>query len=308
MPLWRVRWLLVVALSWATPLLVPPGAAAGRVSLSALEGVARGQELSAALEQTLPRTDQGRELDDVVREVKSAAAAGQRPVVVFDIDDTLIRWRKLGGQKVSYTEMPGALDYVHALTDAGARIVYLTARPERLRRQTQALLRRMGLPLSQDHALMMRRPGQSSFVRSKERARPRILALGRPVALFDNDLANVRLFRGQYPDARVFRVVGHSGSSDPHPELGRDGIRVVSDLAGAGRELPARVGGGRARGPRRMRGPTVPERSLRTRATRARAQCAVDRGRRRAHAAGDRPERLSPCARGRSAGPAPSRS
>lgn len=272
MPRWRVRLLLLVALSWAAPILLPPGVAGGA-------SLAGAQELSRALEQTLPRSDQARELDGVVREVKRAAGAGEHPVVVFDIDDTLIRWKKVGDQKVSFTEMPGAMDYVRTLSDAGAHIVYLTARPERLRRATERLLRRVGLPLGQDHPLMMMRPGETSFLRSKARARPRILALGRPVALFDNDLANVRLFRGQYPDARVFRVVGHSGSRDPRPELGRDGIRVLSDLAGSGRE-----GRPLARDTARRPRPVMRERSQRARASRARRVLRV-RGRVRRAAA-----------------------
>lgn len=184
------------------------------------------------LDRTLPEVRADGELDGVLADVKAARAAGRTPVVVFDIDDTILRWRKVGGEKVSATPMPGAAGYLRALERAGARIVYLTGRPEEKRAETSKVLRALGVPRGARHRLIMNRlPPDRPIVDSKEAARPEILALGTPVAFFDNDLANVRLFRRQYPGAQIVRVAGHSSSSDPEPQRGIDDVAVVTDFS-----------------------------------------------------------------------------
>ena len=198
------------------------------------------------LDRTLPEARADGALDAVLAEVKGAREAGRTPVVVVDIDDTILRWRKVGGEKVSATPMPGAAGYLRALERAGARIVYLTGRPEDKRGETSKVLRALGVPRGARHRLIMNRlPPDRPIVDSKEAARPEILALGTPVAFFDNDLANVRLFRRQYPAAQVVRVAGHSSSTDPEPQRGTDDVAVVVDFSthrtGIVRRMAARV-------------------------------------------------------------------
>jgi len=184
------------------------------------------------LDRTLSSTRAGGELDDVLDQVRAARQAGRTPVVVVDIDDTILRWKKVGGEKVSASPMPGAASYLRALERAGARIVYLTGRPESARSSTRKVLRALGVPRGPRHRLLMNRlPPDRPIVDSKKAARAEILRVGTPVAFFDNDLANVRLFRHQYPGAQVVRVAGHSGSSDPEPQLGLDDVAVVSDFS-----------------------------------------------------------------------------
>ncbi len=211
-----------------------------------LAGAAAEAAPRSPLDRTLPEVRAGGELDDVLAEVQSARRAGQTPVVVIDIDDTILRWRKVNGEKVSATPMPGAAGYLRALERAGARIVYLTGRPEDGRAATGKVLRALGVPRGARHRLIMNRlPPDRPIVESKEAARREIVALGTPVAFFDNDLANVRLFRRQYPGAQVVRVAGHSASADPEPQRGIDDVAVVADFSahrtGIVRRIAARL-------------------------------------------------------------------
>ena len=191
------------------------------------------------LATVLDRARAARELDAVLDQVRATVRQGKTPVIVFDIDDTLIKWEKKGGVKTtSWTPMPGAVPYLRALAGAGAHIVYLTARSEfdergvSQRPEALGVLRTAGFPLGGPHELMMNPYRDVPSVKPKGEARPRILAKGIPLAFFDNDLSNVRLFRRQYRGARVFRVGDHSSASDPEPQRGVDGIRAVADMAG----------------------------------------------------------------------------
>lgn len=187
----------------------------------------------SVLDRALDRLVAGRHLDSILRDVERSARAGQRPVVVFDIDDTLVKWKKVNGKKIDeWSPMPGGAAYLRAIERAGAQIVYLTARPHSdvLRAETLGLLQQIGVPLGPKHEVMMAPEGwEGSAADGKALAEPAIRAKGRPLAFFDNDHANVRLFRRQYPDATVFRVAGHSAHEDPEPARGLDGVVVVRD-------------------------------------------------------------------------------
>jgi hypothetical protein len=73
-----------------------------------LVGTAEASPRRSPLDRTLTRARAGGELDEVLAGVAAARQAGRTPVVVIDIDDTILRWRKVNGEKVSATPMPGA--------------------------------------------------------------------------------------------------------------------------------------------------------------------------------------------------------
>src|SRR5687768_7378236 len=90
-----------------------------------------------ALDRSAPRAVQLRELRGVEREVTHLVRLGRRPVVVFDIDDTLVYSRRPGA-------IAGAAAYARRLAARGAKVVYLTGRQEKDRAITVAHLRRHG--------------------------------------------------------------------------------------------------------------------------------------------------------------------
>ena len=201
-----------------------------------------------ALERSIPPEQQKAQLELVLAEVRVAHAAGERPVVVLDIDDTLI----LSDEKGFDPHGPavrGSIRYARALLRAGAVLVYLTGRRTNEQAATRAQLRRTGFPLGGDAHLMMN-PARTweRALTWKARARARILALGRPVAFFENEKENVRLFRRQYPRARVFRLNTSSQYADPG--RGARGIVVIDHFLRTGRPAATAAGGA---GPRAAR-------------------------------------------------------
>src|SRR5262245_14792002 len=99
-----------------------------------------------SLEVSISPTRQKAELELILAEVRAAGAARQRPVVVLDIDDTLIDAGK-GGFDPYGPPIRGAIKFTKALLRAGARVVYLTGRRTNERKRTVAQLRKNGFPL-----------------------------------------------------------------------------------------------------------------------------------------------------------------
>ena len=202
-----------------------------------LGAAARAQ--SADLDTLLPPEQARRELAAVTAEVRERAARGERPVVVFDVDDTLVDSH--GGfptpaQIEKPEPLPGAVEYVHALARAGATIVYLTGRPEAWRKDAELQLERAHLPLGGPHRVMLNPVAQPAYL-FKGQVRPQILALGTPIAFFDNEKRNIRVFREQYPEARVFRLKTTSYYSDPG---GKGPVHVIDSFPKAA-PLPVRA-------------------------------------------------------------------
>jgi len=162
------------------------------------------------LDRSLSRHETERRLRSLRSEVHHLARCGQRPVVVFDIDDTLIKHRD-GQQRAKR----GAVAYVNSLAEAGATIVYLTARPAYKRQSTESLLRTQSFPVGRGATLLVNDSGLQDATAWKRSARPRIIQLGTPVAFFDNDYGHVRAYRDQYPTSHVFRLNTRSGRPDP---------------------------------------------------------------------------------------------
>jgi HAD superfamily, subfamily IIIB (Acid phosphatase) len=196
------------------------------------------------LEQSLKKVAQRHELRSVVSESAQLSRLGKRPVVVFDVDDTL--YGATDGSlytdhKDRVEEIRGASQYLHTLAKTGAKIVYLTGRGESWRKATEAQFQKFDFPLSGPHELMLNPskdwevPGAAlAFKRS---VHAQILTKGRPVAFFDNDKANVRLFREQYPDSKVFRLRTRTARPDPG---GNGKILVIDDYRPALGRIPRR--------------------------------------------------------------------
>jgi len=124
----------------------------------------------------------------------------------------------------------GAGAYARRAYATGVQLVYLTARPERMRPGTEEVLRRFGFPRPGPGVQLWMKPddaslGDEAFKRS---AHARLASLGTLVAAFDNEPGHVNDFRTTFPEAEVVLVAtGHSGrvsTLDPR-------VRVVPHLA-----------------------------------------------------------------------------
>ena len=165
---------------------------------------------SAQLSKPMSRTRSRTRLINVRGEVRRQVRKGKRPTVVFDIDHTLVYHTP----KNKTRAINHARYYVSSLAKAGANIVYLTARKEKARTETTAMLKRKGFPLASASHLLMNDTKLKGDL-WKRAAKPRVLAHGKPLALYDNDFTHVRNYRQLYPQALVFRINTISNRRDP---------------------------------------------------------------------------------------------
>ena len=98
----------------------------------------------------------------------------------------------------------GAAAYARRAHGTGVQLVYLTARPERMRPGTETVLRRFGFPLPGSAVQLWMKPddpsvGDEEFKRS---AHDRLATLGRLVAAFDNEPGHVERLPGDVPRGR----------------------------------------------------------------------------------------------------------
>jgi hypothetical protein len=108
----------------------------------------------------------------------------------------------------------GAGAYARRAHATGVQLVYLTARPERMRPGTEEVLRRFGFPRPGPGVHLWMKPDDPSVDDEafKRSAHVRVASLGRLVAAFDNEPGHVNDFRATFPDAEVVLVAtGHSG-------------------------------------------------------------------------------------------------
>ena len=116
--------------------------------------------------------------------------------------------------------LPGAVRYVNDLYRAGAKIVYLTGRDEpNMFAGTGENLRRLGFPLEEDVALILKPNARMSDLEFKAAAIKRIAGLGQVTAFFENEPANLNLMREGFAGATgVFIDTQHSPKPDrPYP-------------------------------------------------------------------------------------------
>lgn len=116
--------------------------------------------------------------------------------------------------------LPGAVRYVNDLYRAGAKIVYLTGRDEpNMLEGTVQNLRRLGFPMEEDVALILEPAASMGDLEFKATAIARIARLGRVIAVFENEPANLNLLHKGFTDATaVFLDTQHSPRPDrPYP-------------------------------------------------------------------------------------------
>lgn len=110
--------------------------------------------------------------------------------------------------------VPGAPGFVGALMEAGARIAYVTGRPEGMREGTLEAFSAHGFPPPDGRRadLLMNPDADMRDDTWKEMACARVEALGEVVAAFDNEPTHVNLYARAWPRALVVHVdTDHSG-------------------------------------------------------------------------------------------------
>jgi hypothetical protein len=167
-----------------------------------------------SLDHPLPARVAREKLDAVETRVANLATQDKHPVVIFDIDDTLVRTPTRLHPDPS--AVPGAAAYVKAILSAGATVVYLSGRGEDERQETVDMLAKFGIPHVPRERLMLN-PSDKPTVEWKTDALKEIVKLGEPVAAFDNEKENARMFRRELPesDVAVFRLDTSSKRKDP---------------------------------------------------------------------------------------------
>lgn len=169
-----------------------------------------------------------RRLDATVREIQQRVARGEKPIVIFDLDDTLL----LGAMDYRDARaFQGSRDLVRRFVDAGAHIAYVSGRPTFMKWGTTAQLRALGFPIGGDHRLYLRH-AQRSVVASKRVHATRLSRRGPVVAAFENEAPNTRMFRAALPHAHIFHHATRSDAADPTRALGRRGITVFHGFPG----------------------------------------------------------------------------
>jgi acid phosphatase class B len=199
---------------------------------SAHAAAASGAVQTPSLDVSLPRRQARQTLVSVRDEVARRAALGEQPIVVFDIDDTLLTWPR---GETPRLVVPGALAYVQSLAKAGAKIVYITGRGADMRDETVAHLRDHGFPISGGEQLLLNDTELRTVEFKTQATRDLVRTQGVPVAAFDNEKENARMFRREIPDAGVTVVRLRTTSQRPDPG-GEGPIAVIDDFTAA---LPA---------------------------------------------------------------------
>ena len=111
----------------------------------------------------------------------------------------------------------GAPEYFRLLASYGAKIVYLTGRDvPRMQKGTLASLKKNGLPLEREGAVLMMKPDKKDDdLKFKKDAFARIATMGEVVGVFENEPANLNAMAEAFPQAAaVFVDTVHSAKPD----------------------------------------------------------------------------------------------
>lgn len=199
-----------------------------RVEPHAAHEAQHAPDVHGPLDVPLPRGVARQKLLAVRTEIARRVSLGEQPYVVFDIDDTLLTWPRGDTPRLM---IPGALAYLLSLKKAGAKIVYVTGRGLDMRAETEEQLRTFGFPLSEDEKLFLNDTELRTVEFKTKTTKDLVRAQGKPVAAFDNEKENARMFRRELgSDVTVVRLRTTSQRPDP----GGDGaITVVDDFTPA---------------------------------------------------------------------------
>lgn len=118
--------------------------------------------------------------------------------------------------------MPGAVELVRAVHDAGLHVVYLTGRDVSMAPGTEATLHRYGFPLAMERCTLLVKPdAPTDDTVFKEVALRRVDTMGTAALYLDNEPANVNMYRRVHPGAMVvFVETDHSPRPDePDPGI-----------------------------------------------------------------------------------------
>jgi hypothetical protein len=188
-----------------------------------------------SLDVSISRPAARHELLAVREEIVRRVQAGEKPVVIFDIDDTLLTWPR--PDLPNRQPVPGSLAYLVSLKEAGAKIVYVTGRHEGMRAETVEQLKHFGFPIGESEQLVLNDTNLPTVDYKAAAARSVVKTLGKPIAVFDNEKENARVFRRELPDTSttVFRL----RTTSEHPDSGGMGpITVIDDFTPA---LPSEI-------------------------------------------------------------------
>ncbi len=122
---------------------------------------------------------------------------------------------------------PGAVDYVSALYEAGAGIVYLTGRDRPgMLLGTVASLRDEGFPFAEPGVQLVMKPDAAlSDEAFKQSALPQLARMGSVAAVFDATTCVCELSRAIFPEARVVML----SLTEFHYPGSESGVEVVGD-------------------------------------------------------------------------------
>jgi hypothetical protein len=185
----------------------------------------------SALDVPTPRDEAKALFARIEARVRSLAARGETPLVIFDIDDTL-RLVK------THKSVAGAVAFVHRMKRAGATIVYLSHRPKEWEGADQTprargQLAELGFPAESETILLNPIPALTSSEWKGRAVVEGHLPPGTPVAHFENDKPVTRrlreVFRSDVEVVRMASLLDASSMDDPHPALGKGGIHVIRD-------------------------------------------------------------------------------
>lgn len=108
----------------------------------------------------------------------------------------------------------GAAGFLHRAQATGAKLAYVTGRPERMRQGTLYAMGRHRFPLPDDEAiqLVMKPVLEMHDDDFKRQAQARLSELGTVVAAFDNEPTHVNDYRRRFPEATIVHMATeHSG-------------------------------------------------------------------------------------------------
>lgn len=167
----------------------PPAAAANDENLNAVAWVQASAEYRAVCETVyraaadrLDAALKRKDWDALVPGERGNAAAGLKPAVVMDVDETVLdnspyqarlvrngeeydeaTWDQWVSEKKA-KPVPGVVDFAKAATAKGITVVYISNRAEHLKEATLANLKAVGLPVADDSVFL----GLGTFVEGCE--------------------------------------------------------------------------------------------------------------------------------------------